>query len=517
MRDTLNRFPLSLGLALASAFVAGFSSAQSVIIDTPFVTGFEGWTDTFSGTPAGGAQPNWGVLLTGPKTLSESSDGFPASGTTTTGVPASADGAYAPYLMINSADLTPEAYVLSSRIGTYDDDGFGLVFGYQDNDNYFRVGFRNQTNSNLGFRVGTSVQKVVNGVVTQLSTNPAATFPTPNGTLSSVEIDVNGTSYDVKLNGASVATGTDADLQPGNYGVHSWAQRNAGAGNPYWGTSVATVSVASTTLNKTTSFADAIPFEWRSLTMVNEAGVAATGVDDPGNFRQDFRNGSILDDSNGYEWATTNAPNVDFIGPGVVLNEPGMASLTDYQMNVRLQDGDDDGVGLLVRVADDDTFYRVNFSVEPLFTAEATAHQRAPRGMSIQKFANGTWEELFRDDQANPAFLFTLDEPFDVSVNVIGDSIQVSVIDDPEGAATVIDYAPVIDSVDPILAGSVGFTNWGSGAADSGVIYSAYGGGGTPFLIEVPEPSTMVLCTFAVIGLLARRRHRQSAAIQLGN
>ncbi|WP_442482227.1 PEP-CTERM sorting domain-containing protein [Aeoliella sp. SH292] len=509
MRDTLNRTYGSLSQVLFLALLSGAvtASASTVVIDSPFVNGFGGWTDTFTGTPSAGAKPNWGVLLTEDQTLIESSDGRAGDGTTTSGV---ANGRFTPFVMVDTSVATPATYEINALLGTYGDDGYGVVFGYTDNNNYFRATLRQQAGSTFGTPTGVSVQKVVGGVITQLGVFPGFT-PTIGSGQDNLTVRVNGTAWDVLVNGESRLNGADADLQPGSYGVFSWGQRRDAPGARAYGSSFESISVTSDTVNQTTSFADVLPFEWRPLRMTNSANIQGIAFDDYGNFRQDFRNGSILDDSDGFEWATTETPNVDFIGPAVVLNEPNMASLSDYQLNVRMQNGDDDGIGLLVRVADDGTFYRINFARQVLGTA-ATAHQRAPRGMSIQKYANGDWTELFRDNQDTPAFLFTENQPFDVSVDVIGNSIAVSVIDDPDGLATLISYAPVIDGTDPILAGSVGLTNWGSGPADSGVIYSAFGGGGTAFLIAVPEPSTIVLAALAFAALMVRCNRRPNIA-----
>ncbi|MCO6046184.1 hypothetical protein NG895_19980 [Aeoliella sp. ICT_H6.2] len=469
------------GTTSAAAFTTMFLLAASVctgqvLVDDPFVTGFGGWTDTYSGTPIAGGQPTWGTLLTGPKTLSESSDGRAADGITTDGV---ADGMYTPYLLVDTANTTPAQYTLSSSMGTYDNDGYGLVFGYQDNDNYFRVGLREQAGSSVGFPEGVSVQKVVDGNITQLGTTTSF-YPTITGTLDNIDVSVNGSSWAVSINGGQVLSGSDGDLSPGNYGILSWGQREGSTGDRFWGTSVDTVSVSSTTVNETTTFSDAVPLSWRPLMMTNAEGAQGTGVDDFGNFRQDFRNGTIQDDTNGYEWATVSAPNVDFIGPGVVVDEAGATSWTDYRMSARLQNGDNDGIGVLVRVADDDSFYRINFATESMGTTE----QRAPRGMSIQKNDNGVWSEVYRDDQDDPKFLFSDSVPFDVSVTAIGNAIKVDVINDPDGVATPISYAPVVDSSSPILSGSVGFTNWGSGSQGNGVTFSSYGGADGPLLVE---------------------------------
>jgi hypothetical protein len=94
--------------------------------------------------------------------------------------------------------------------------------------------------------------------------------------------------------------------------------------------------------------------------------------------------------------------NPDFIGPAVVVNEPGSASFKDYDMRVRIGTTDNDGLGVLVRVQDDNNFYRINFANEGLGTGGVA---RAPRGLSVQKVQNGVWTELFRDNQDTPLFL----------------------------------------------------------------------------------------------------------------
>ena len=51
---------------------------------------------------------------------------------------------------------------------TDDNDGLGIIFGYKDNQNYFRAGFRVENPATYGFPTGISVQKVVNGTITPL-------------------------------------------------------------------------------------------------------------------------------------------------------------------------------------------------------------------------------------------------------------------------------------------------------------------------------------------------------------
>ncbi|MBN2022293.1 MAG: hypothetical protein JW809_05820 [Pirellulales bacterium] len=525
-----SRFPAPRlgGLACLAAvwivLAAGAAPAQ-VLVGDVFVTGFDGWTDQYyQHGSVGGGPPNWGVLLTDGQTLSESSDGRAGTGATR-------DGQYKPYIMVNENYTTPETYTLSATMGSWDDDGFGLVFGYVDNNNYCRIGFREQNTGSLGFPEGASLQTISGGVITYDTLDwydTSGGWPPFDGTLMNVSLSVNGATgaYALTVDGNQVLGRTNPALVGktiGQYGVHSWYEMQDSGISKQYGLIVKDISVASDTFNKTTTFADVIPTAWRALNMTNAKGFDLWGLDedggnageDYGNFRQDFRNGTIVDDSNAYDWATVNAPNVDFIGSAVVIDEAGSAAWTDYEVTVRVTAGDNEGPGILVRVQDDSTFYRVNLASEVIGVGE----NRAPQGLSIQKCVNGgegnppVWTELYRDPQGDgtegnpaPQFLYGDDVPFDLKVQVIGNAITVSVIDNPDNIVydparptTLYTYATVYDNDAPISSGSVGLTNWGGGDAGNGIVFGAYGGvEGHALLTVIPEPSVLVL-----LGMLA--------------
>ena len=73
-------------------------------------------------------------------------------------------------------------------------------------------------------------------------------------------------------------------------------------------------------------------------------------LEDHGNFALDMWRGVIRDDSNGNKNATTSAPNVDFIGPAIVVNTPAADAASNYRYAVRVENRDNDGIGLLFRV-----------------------------------------------------------------------------------------------------------------------------------------------------------------------
>lgn len=511
-------------LSIAAAALPALGAPGDPLISDPFINSYNGWVDpnptnpnqSPTLAPATVEKPNWGIhLRTG--ALQESGGGRWGDSTSST------DGRYTPYIMINDNFTTPDVYNFTTTLTTNDDDGFGVVFGWQDTGNYFRVGLRNQS-SNLGFGRGVSVQKVVNNTITQIAA-PSTTFVpkiTDNDAANyfpmNVKVEVNGTAWSVYVDNTLIHSGTDADLKAGKIGVHSWYERNGGTANSpsalraLWGVEASQVTVTDAN-NANTLFSESFtsPVSWRAMTMRNSAGNTGGQGDDLGNFRLQFPKGRIGEDSNGYEWATQATPNVDFISPAVAVNEPGSSAMSNYEMKVRVANLDDDGVGVLLRVQENDSaFYRVNFARQTI--TATNMWERAPQGLSVQKFKDGVWSELFRDNQSNPLFVFMDDSggagtevPFDLSVKAIGNQLFVQVT--PVGGLP-INYPVITDLNDPILAGSVGLASWGNGGADNGAYYTWYGGiPGTPLVVEIPEPG-LCLMMMAACGIVAARRRR---------
>ena len=193
--------------------------------------------------------------------------------------------------------------------------------------------------------------------------------------------------------------------------------------------------------------------------------------------------------------------------PAVVVDQAGSDAFSDYEMRVRLGAVDNDGLGVLVRVQDDSSFYRINFTNEALGTN--SAQLRAPQGLSVQKVQNGQWTELFRDDQTNPLFVHTvgpvdsstgLPPMFDLSVKAVGNTLDIQVID---ALGNVIDYPLITDNSSPLLTGTVGLTSWGS----ENVFFTGYGGQAGPLVVAIPEPATLLLAAAGGVAMRRRRRN----------
>jgi hypothetical protein len=124
---------------------------------------------------------------------------------------------------------------------------------------------------------------------------------------------------------------------------------------------------------------------------------------------------------------------------------------------------------------------------------------------------NGTWTELFRDDQNAPLFDVMTGpagaDPstglnmFDLSVRAVGNTLAIQVID---GMGNVIDYPLIVDNDNPLLTGTVGLTTWGS----EHDYFMSFGGESGPLLTIIPEPASVVLLV-SIGGLLALRRWRR--------
>jgi hypothetical protein len=500
---------LVIGIALVVSGLPSFAQTTG-LIDNPFVTTLPTWVDAF---PSRGG--NWRLSLHNATLMDTNNANPPVTGG---GINT---GLYEPDVLVADAFVAPDTYDVSARMRTNDDDLLGLVWNYLDPNNYFRVGIRQQPSSGtFGGTEGLSVQKIVGGVVTQLT--PVSGSPgTPvitqamidNRTPFDLKVAVSGANYEVFFDGVSVVTGTDPDLATGRkIGVQSWAQQSdVAAVTPYWGTEVESISVnqgAVTLFNQ--SFA-ARPVPWRQLTMTNGAGISGntpgTTREVLGNFGLDVNDKWVFQHSNGFLNATS--ANTDFIGPAVVVDAPGSAAFSDYQMRLRLGTTDNDGIGVLVRVLDDNNFYRITFTNENT----GSLGTRAPRGMSVQKVRNGVWTELYRDDAA-PLFVYTPGTVgftpangllmFDLTVRAVGNSLAIEVID---AFGNVIAYPLITDVADPLLTGTVGLHTWGTDT----VFYTSYGNLDGPLLVAIPEPTTAALALTAFIGMAARRRRPVSA------
>lgn len=320
----------------------------------------------------------------------------------------------------------------------------------------------------------------------------AFTIPT-GGTPFTVEVVVNGSQFQIRANSQTYFDFTDADLQPGSVGVHSWGQS---ATSSQLGTRCERLTVLDPQESPLLDEHWTIP--WTQVRPPRSDGAAVTNQD--GALRWDFVNGGFLEPTNASFSALPTAPGMDFGGPTFVYTGPDSQTWTDYTMRLRLHTTDDDGMGVIVRYQEDDakmSFYRVTF----VNGAQDAAQARPPVGVSIQKLIydkttlTAAWSELFRD---TTTFVYTQAIPFDLTVSVQNISegevqIKLDIINDPSGGATVIPTLTATDTNSPLTAGTVGLHIYGNPP----MTFNSHGGVITPLLKTMDDATVLIPDVFA--------------------
>src|SRR4029453_9275635 len=139
-----------MGTAL---FVIGLNpnAYAQTLVGNPFNSPNAIWVNAF---PTRGG--NWRLSLHNPTLMDTNNANPPVTGGGTN------TGLYEPDVLVADNFMAPATYAVPGRMRTNDDDLLGLVWNYQDPDNYFRVGIRQQPASgNFGGTEGVSVQKIV--------------------------------------------------------------------------------------------------------------------------------------------------------------------------------------------------------------------------------------------------------------------------------------------------------------------------------------------------------------------
>jgi hypothetical protein len=162
--DSLMNKTIAATVALASLALLKPAAGQ-VLVGDPFTHTSSGWVDAYPAARFG----NWRLNLLEPTLMDTNNANPPTSGATANA------GTYEPDVLVKDTFLAPASYEYTARMRTNDDDIVGIVWNYQDPDNYFRAGVRTQAAGSFGGTQGVSIQKIVGGVLTQI--NPAVVGP----------------------------------------------------------------------------------------------------------------------------------------------------------------------------------------------------------------------------------------------------------------------------------------------------------------------------------------------------
>jgi phosphodiesterase/alkaline phosphatase D-like protein len=441
-------------------------------LDENFSGSINGWVAVDEGTNEGPS--SWAVVN---GVLVQSSNIY---GGSTDGADPVKPGTY-----FTTGDVGWTDYELQVRMLSQDDDALGVMFRYQDAQNYYRFSMDRQ-------RAYRRLTKTVNGVTTVLAQDAV---PYEMNRWYEVRVLVEGSHIRVYLDGVLLFDVTDSALAAGKVALYCW-------GNPSQFDDVKVfplaLSITQTSLpdgtvgaaysQTLTASGGLAPYTWSIAAgalpqglQLSSGGVisgtpAASGsfsftvrVQDQAQksaskpftlviqgltlFSDNFSNG--LGSWTSVDEGTTDAPSAWAIASGVLVQssniwggspdgadpvKPGTfllagdASWTNYEFSVRLRSTDDDGIGVMFRYRDSQNYYR--FSMD---------QQRSFR--RLVKVVNGITTILAQD-----AVAYTANQWYQVKVVLAAERIQLYV-----------DGGLLFDVVDTsITSGRIALYCWGN-------------------------------------------------------
>ena len=464
MKTNKMKTSIPFQLALAALLAAITPVTAQTLLEENFSSGFEEWTVVHPPGSFNGST-RWQVGAGG-DTLFENSNVV---------APDSAG------MLINDAK-TGENYTYKALLMSGDDDGIGLVFGYKDSANFYRIIFAAEPERNTFPGEGWLLERVVNGKGTRLAGDDYTEdwdpeFVYMQGYPFEVTIKAKGTKLTITVVEDPEDDGTEYELvnnlsipaaADGNVGLVSWGQAEGiPAGSHFSDISVdGKVAEMPSPLD---GWEEVIPMNYEENDVL-EGGNEGYPLWSVG-ITADSEAGGVLSESSNSGLVGTEIEvgdedynsSIDWVG-GMLVK--GDTKWKDYRISTKLHPHPHcaftgcwvNGHGLIFRYKDAENFYRLSFS------SRNPGNSLPRQGVSVQKVVNGEWSEVFWEKGA--AFSSKKFVPsgkvdqseFNLNVTITGNQLEFSIINDPDGTAKTFNYGPIeITGVD---SGKVGFFSW---------------------------------------------------------
>ena len=291
-------------------------------------------------------------------------------------------------------------YSLSARMMSQaDNDALGLMFGYQDANNYYRFSMDQQ-------RSYRRLVKVVNGVFTELA---ADTFSYTAGAWYEVQAVMSGGTIQILFNGTPLFTVNDSSHASGRIALYSWGNTD---------TNFDDVTVTS----QAGPFTEDFSGDMSAWSIVDEGTVEGPSA-------WSIVNQALKQTSNIFD--NTQGLELPKLGTYALAGQSGW---TDYRFSARMMSQDDDGLGLMFGYQDANNYYR--FSMDS---------QRSYR--RLVKVVNGVFTELAGDTVSYATGVW-----YEVQAVMSGGTIQI-----------LFDGAPLFTISDSShTAGRIALYSWGN-------------------------------------------------------
>jgi len=434
--------------SLALLALVVFRVSGAVLFEDDFNRGIPGWTAVQPPGAYSGGPLRWQYDTV--------SGGFVEQSNIYTDSATFSPTAVAP-MLINDT-VTASDFTYRARLTAGDDDGFGLIFGYHDPTNFYRVTFARQARTGFPW-TGWSVDQKVEGVTGNLfgagTPGYVQTFVNTANRPFDVTISVD-TQSRLTLSVVDNPTGTPTHYslvtsQPlpgpanGKVGLMTWGM----SGSVPKGFRIQNVSLSPAELtgspNALTNWTAEVPPRANGSTTLTSGhgqplwslSVGTAGA-----------HGTLQECGDCYGGNDT-AGQVDFTGPTIVA---GSDAWTDYAVAARITPSDDDGHGLLLRYKDTTNFYRVSLRAQ-------MSSVGAQPGLSIQQCVNRVYTDVYHENTNSIRYLPSVGVPYDLVAWISNTALRVLLVNDPEGAAESYDYGTF--TIRGVSTGKIGLFSWG--------------------------------------------------------
>jgi hypothetical protein len=276
-------------------------------------------------------------------------------------------------------------YLVSLKMRSADNDALGVLFRYQDKDNYYRFSW---------FAEGRyrRLEKRVGGVFQVLAQDSVA-YTT--GQTYSLQISASGSSLKVAVDGQPIFSVTDNSFSRGGIALYSYYN----AGSYFDDVQVHDAVTGNTLLAE--DFNDGDHVGWTLVDEGNDAGPSAWSV----------VNGALAQTGN---IGSTGGDN-GRLGTYALYTR---GNWTDYRVALKMRSSDDDRLGVMFRVQDRDNFYRLSWD-------------RGSPGRKLWKRERGVFKLLAED-----AVPYAINQTYGLEIIAQGNTLKITIDGTPVFSVT---------------------------------------------------------------------------------
>jgi uncharacterized repeat protein (TIGR02543 family) len=358
-------------------------------------------------------------------------------------------------VMLISDAVAPSNFTYTARLTAGDDDGFGLIWSYENEGTFYRAAFARQNRFTVGWPYqGIMVDRMSNSVPIDISgpnnsfintgNRPFdVTISVTNGLLTIVVVD-NPLVSPVTFN---LVTDQPLPVSPvGRVGIFSWGQA---------GTTPRAFRVQNPVLNGTNLDTAAISQVLSNWSFTVTPSSTNDYPIDTGLWSQ------ALGPNGDRGMMIENNDSAPENGPTSSTNTPvnaavaGDVNWSNYVYSVRFKSADNDGFGMFLRWQDRTNWYRIGFRAQ-------ASTSGIKQGISVQKNVNRTFDQML----STTSFLPPINSAFDVHAAIRDNNLQIVCIVNPDSASpTISSFGPIDMSASTkvpanLATGRIGVFSW---------------------------------------------------------